>query len=75
MASRKWLKSRDRVYQVLELVGTSQTSIEEAIENGISQAEGQHGKLGWFEVVETRGYIEDGGVKYYQVHLKIGCQS
>lgn len=65
----------DKVYQVLELVGTSTEGIEQAINNGIKQASETHGKLDWFEVVETRGFIEDDKTKYYQVHMKIGCQS
>lgn len=61
------------VYQVLELVGTSQVGIEDAINNAVSEATKNHGKLDWFEVVETRGFIQDGKTKYFQVHLKIGC--
>ena len=63
----------DRVYQVLELVGTSQVGIEDAINNAVDEATSHHGKLDWFEVVETRGFIKDGKTKYFQVHLKIGC--
>lgn len=62
----------DKVYQIVELVGTSQKSIEHAIENAIEQASQLHGKLDWFEVLETRGFIDGNKVKYYQVHLKIG---
>ena len=63
----------NRVYKVLELVGTSEESIERAIENGIAEASKNHQQLDWFEVVETRGFIDKAQVKYYQVHLKIGC--
>ncbi len=62
----------DKVYELVELVGTSQDSIEHAINNAINQAAKSHGKLDWFEVLETRGFIDDNKVKYYQVHLKIG---
>lgn len=62
----------DKVYELVELVGTSQDSIEHAINNAIGQAAKSHGKLDWFEVLETRGFIDDSQVKYYQVHLKIG---
>ncbi|CEG56371.1 dodecin [Legionella fallonii] len=62
----------DKVYELVELVGTSQDSIEQAISNAINQAAKLHGKLDWFEVLETRGFIDDNKVKYYQVHLKIG---
>jgi flavin-binding protein dodecin len=65
----------DKVYQVLELVGTSQDSIEQAINNAIASASQSHGKLDWYEVVETRGFIEGNKSKYYQVHLKIGCHA
>lgn len=63
----------DKVYQIIELVGTSQEGIEQAIDNAMTQASKTHGKLDWFEVLETRGFIDDNKVKYYQVHVKIGC--
>lgn len=63
----------DKVYQIVELVGSSQESIEKAIDNAIGQAAQSHGKLDWFEVVQTRGFIDSNKVKYYQVHVKIGC--
>lgn len=65
----------DKVYQVIELVGTSTVSIEEAINNAIAQAAKSHGKLDWFEVIQTRGYIEGNKSKFYQVQLKIGCHA
>lgn len=65
----------DKVYQVVELVGTSTDSIEEAINNAIAQAAKSYGKLDWYEVVQTRGFIEGSQSKFYQVHLKIGCNS
>lgn len=62
----------DKVYEIIELVGTSQDGIERAINNAIQQAAKSHGKLDWFEVLETRGFIDGDKVKYYQVHVKIG---
>ncbi|KTD30842.1 protein with a Dodecin-like topology [Legionella moravica] len=64
----------DKVYRFVELIGTSQESIEKAIDNAIMAAQ-SHGKLEWFEVVETRGFIDHNKVKYYQVHVKIGYYS
>ena len=64
-----------KVYQVNELVGTSQDSIEEAINNAIAEAAKTHGKLDWYEVMQTRGFIEGSKSKFYQVHLKIGCHA
>lgn len=62
-----------KVYQIIELVGTSQESIEKAIDNAVQHAAASHSKLDWFEVIETRGFIDDKKVKYYQVRVKIGC--
>lgn len=66
---------KGKVYQVVELVGTSEDSLEEAINNAIAQAAKSYGKLDWYEVLQTRGFIEGSQSKYYQVHLKIGCHS
>lgn len=65
----------DKVYKVVELVGTSQEGIEQAIDNAIQQVAQTNEKLGWFEVLETRGFIDNNKIKYYQVHVKIGCHS
>jgi dodecin len=65
----------NRVYQIVELVGTSENSIEDAINNAIAEAAKTHGKLDWYEVITTRGFIEKDKSKYYQVHLKIGCHT
>lgn len=65
----------DKVYQIVELVGTSQNTIEEAINNAIAEAAKLYGKLDWYEVLQTRGFIEGNKSKYYQVHVKIGCHA
>ena len=62
----------DNVYKVVELVGSSETSIEEAVQNAISRADATLRRLRWFEVTQTRGHIVDGKVAYYQVTLKVG---
>jgi len=59
-------------YQKIEIVGSSSTSIEEAIQNAISQSAQTNENLDWFEVTETRGHIVDGKVGHFQVTLKIG---
>ena len=61
-----------KVYSVTKLVGTSTKSIEEAIENAIETASKSLKNLDWFEVVNTRGFIDGGKVAYYQVTLEIG---
>jgi flavin-binding protein dodecin len=62
----------DNVYKVIEIVGSSPTSIEEAIEGAVARAAATIHDIGWFEVVETRGHVEGGKVAHYQVTLKIG---
>ena len=62
----------EHVYKTIELTGSSQNNIEEAIENAIAKANETVHNLRWFQVVETRGYIEDGSVAYYQVTMKVG---
>jgi flavin-binding protein dodecin len=75
LACIQGLNMNNRVYQIVELVGTSEVGIEEAINNAIAKAAALHGKLDWFEVIETRGFIDGNKTKYYQVHLKIGCHA
>ncbi|PJG54793.1 dodecin flavoprotein [Bradyrhizobium forestalis] len=63
---------RDHVYKILDLVGSSETSIEDAIKNAISRASKTVREMKWFEVVQTRGHIENGTVGHYQVALRVG---
>jgi flavin-binding protein dodecin len=62
----------DSVYKIIELVGSSETSISKAIDQAISQAGETVRQLGWFEVMQIRGHIEAGKVDSYQVTLKAG---
>ena len=62
----------DHIYRVIELVGTSEDSIEDAINSAIGRADKTLRNLRWFEVLRTSGHIVDGGVKHYQVTLKVG---
>jgi flavin-binding protein dodecin len=62
----------DKVYKLLELVGTSTKSSDDAIENAIARAGQTVRHLDWFEVLESRGSIKDGKIACYQVTLKIG---
>jgi flavin-binding protein dodecin len=63
---------KDHVYKILELVGSSETSIEDAIKNAVSRASKTIREMKWFEVVQTRGHIENGTVRHYQVTLRVG---
>jgi flavin-binding protein dodecin len=62
----------DHVYKILELVGSSEKSIEDAIQNAITRASKTLREMKWFEVLQTRGRIESGSVRQYQVTLKAG---
>ena len=63
---------KDPVYKIIELTGTSATSIEEAVANAIRRANRTLKHLAWFEVVETRGNITKGKIHRWQVTLKVG---
>jgi dodecin len=63
---------QDHIYKVIELVGSSEKSIEDAIETAVARASQTLKNLRWCEVVQTRGHLEDGRVKHYQVVLKVG---
>jgi hypothetical protein len=59
-------------YKVIELVGSSPVSSDDAIQTAIAKASLTLKHLNWFEVVETRGHIVDGKIAHYQVTLKVG---
>ncbi len=62
----------DHVYKKIELVGSSPTSIEDAVANALKRAEKTIHNMRWFEVTETRGHIEEGKLAHWQVTVKIG---
>ncbi|WP_027157844.1 dodecin [Methylobacter luteus] len=62
----------DHIYKKIELTGSSTVSMENAIENAVSKATNTLHDLRWFEVVETRGNIENGKIAHWQVTIKIG---
>ena len=62
----------DHVYRVIEVVGTSPDSIEAAVRTAIARASATLHDLRWFEIVQTRGHLENGSVHHFQVTLKVG---
>ena len=62
----------EHVYKLVELVGSSTIGIEDAVQNAITKAAATIRNMRWFQVVETRGYINDGTIAYWQVTVKIG---
>lgn len=59
-------------YGISELVGTSESSIDDAIVGAIARANKTMRGLDWFEVVGVRGHLEDGRIAHYQVTVKVG---
>lgn len=62
----------EHVYEIIELVGSSREGFDEAIRNAISKASETVQEMRWFKVTDTRGYIEEGEIAYWQVTVKIG---
>lgn len=62
----------DHVYKRVEIVGSSTTSIDDAIRTAITQCSKTVHNVEWFEVQETRGHVENGQVAHFQVVLKVG---
>ena len=62
----------DHIYKVVEIVGSSSTSIEDAIQRAIARASQTIREIRWFEVMTTRGNVEGCKVAHYQVTLRIG---
>jgi flavin-binding protein dodecin len=62
----------EHVYRVIQVVGSSEQSSDDAIRKAVDRASKTLRDLRWFEVIETRGHIENGKVHHFQVTLKIG---
>jgi flavin-binding protein dodecin len=62
----------DHIYKKIEIVGSSPDSFQQAVENAISKASETLRNMRWFEVVETRGYLAEDKIAYWQVTVKIG---
>jgi flavin-binding protein dodecin len=54
---------KDHVYKIVDLVGSSEKTIEDAVQNAIARASKTIREMKWFEVVQTRGHIENGAVR------------
>ena len=62
----------EHVYKKVEITGSSKISVEDAIQNAIKQCSKSIRNMSWFEVIETRGQIEENKVAYWQVTIKVG---
>ena len=64
--------SDDKVYKLVEIVGTSSDSFAKAVASGVERASETLRHIDWFEVTELRGRVADGKVAQYQVKMKVG---
>jgi len=64
----------NHTYKIIELVGSSAKSSDEAISNAIERANKTLRNMDWFEVVETRGHLQDGKVAHFQVKIRVGIR-
>lgn len=62
----------DHIYKTIELVGSSTSGVEDAIQNAVAKAAQTVRNLRWLEVLETRGHIEGSRVAHWQVTVKLG---
>lgn len=62
----------EHVYKTIELVGSSPAGFDAAVQTALARARQTVRNMRWFEVVETRGQIEDGKIAHWQVRLKVG---
>lgn len=62
----------EHVYKKIELTGSSSVGLQDAIENAVARASKTIQNMRWFEVVETRGHIENGKIAHWQVTIKVG---
>jgi dodecin len=62
----------DHVYKVVEVVGTSNESVDTAIRNAVTKAAETLRNVDWVEVDQIRGHIADGQVQHFQVAVKVG---
>ncbi|MGH7915498.1 MAG: dodecin [Candidatus Binataceae bacterium] len=62
----------DKTYKVVDVVGVSDQSIQQAVRNALKKASQTLRNIDWFEVGEIRGSVDDKGEPEFQVHIKIG---
>ncbi len=62
----------DHVYKSVELTGSSDTTVDDAVRNAITRASKTLHSLRWFEVTSVRGGIENGSLAHWQVTMKVG---
>lgn len=64
----------DHVYKQIELTGSSPKSSDDAVRCALEKAGKTLRNMHWFEVVETRGCVEDNKIAHWQVTIKVGLR-
>ncbi|MGE5088913.1 MAG: dodecin [Candidatus Levyibacteriota bacterium] len=59
-------------YKLVELVGSSPSSSDDAIRNAIAKASATIKHIDWYQVIESRGHVVNGKIAHFQVTLKVG---
>ncbi|WP_447529743.1 MULTISPECIES: dodecin [unclassified Vreelandella] len=62
----------NHIYKHVEITGSSETSIEDAVQNALAKASESIDHMRWLDVIDTRGHIENGRVAHWQVTVKVG---
>jgi len=62
----------EHVYKQIKLTGSSKTGVEDAVQNAISRASSTVKNMRWFQVVDTRGHIDNGRIAHWQVTIEVG---
>lgn len=62
----------DHVYKLIEIVGSSAKGTDDAVRNAVERAAKTIKHLDWFEVIETRGHLQDGKIAHWQVKIRVG---
>ena len=64
-------KTKDPVYRVTEIVGTSTTSWEDAVKNAVETAAGTLRDLRVAEIGKLDAKIENGKIKMYRARVQL----
>ena len=64
--------AEDSTYKIVEIAGTSPDSVAQAMRSGVRRASKTLRNVGWVEVTQIRGHVEDGEIAHFQVEMKVG---
>jgi dodecin len=62
----------DKTYKIIEVVGVSEDSVQQAVRNAITKARQTIRNIDWFEVKNIRGSVTSAGAVQFQVEVRIG---